>query len=480
MTFAEILFSISGYIVHSGAGRLLTPQDYGRYGLIVTLSIMIVTLIGNGIPISMSKYLSEFHEAKPGLVPVIKRKALLLQLILIGLVMSLFFFATPLISSALGDETLTPLLRISIFILPMYAIDTFYFYYFTGIHRFRFQAALKILRSVLRVTMIIGMIWLWKLEGAIAGYIAVPLLVFLAAWAYDYFKVSREFPSHDKTLDFDWMRLLNYAWPITLFMIFYEILISLDLYFVKAILGDDYQTGIYNSALTVARIPYYLFYALNIILLPSISKSTSQNDHARTRQLLSQSLRFMIMTLLPVIVLMAVYAEPLIGFIYGSQYLGAAPSLQILVFGMGFLTIFYMLSFVLSGAGLVRIPMWTALFGMWLNAILNLYLIREYGILGAAIATSISSVVILVSTFMYTSKRLINDFLDFKSLSRMLLASILLYFASFLFPADNLLFIVWSALLTFLYFVLLYVLRETTPDDLKMIKELFQKKKKEA
>jgi len=177
---------------------------------------------------------------------------------------------------------------------------------------------------------------------------------------------------------------------------------------------------------------------------------------------------------------MAVYAEPLIGFIYGSQYLGAAPSLQILVFGMGFLTIFYMLSFVLSGAGLVRIPMWTALFGMWLNAILNLYLIREYGILGAAIATSISSVVILVSTFMYTSKRLINDFLDFKSLSRMLLASILLYFASFLFPADNLLFIVWSALLTFLYFVLLYVLRETTPDDLKMIKELFQKKKKEA
>jgi O-antigen/teichoic acid export membrane protein len=50
LTVSEIIFNIAGYVIQSAVGRILGPADYGRYSLIVTLTTMIIILIGNGIP----------------------------------------------------------------------------------------------------------------------------------------------------------------------------------------------------------------------------------------------------------------------------------------------------------------------------------------------------------------------------------------------------------------------------------------------
>lgn len=478
LTLSEILFNLSGYIVHSGAGRLLSPADYGRYGLIVTLSIVVVTLLGNGIPIAMSKYVSEYWKTKPEMVSIIKRQGLILQMIVIGLITASFYAVTPFISSLLNDQTLTPLFRISVFILPAYALDTYYFYYFTGIHRFNFQSILKIVRSLLRVTLIIGFIYLWRIEGAIAGYIFVPLLVFLVALFYDLFKTSKEYPQpKDENIDFDWRKLMSYAWPVTLFMIFYEVLISLDLYFIKGILHDDYQTGIYNSALMIARIPYYLFYAMTVILLPSISQTTSANDFKKAQEILTQALRFMMIVLIPVVILIAVYAGPTINFIFGAQYLDGIASLQVLSFGIGFLSIFYVLSFALNGAGLAKLPMFIAFMGMVLNAILNYYMINSFGIVGSAIATSISSFLVMIISVYYCHK-IFQKIFEWTILFKMALGGALLYVFSMIFPPHNILFILWGVILTAAYLAILYALKVIDKNDLDLIKAMVSRKKR--
>lgn len=477
LIIAEVLFNLSGYAVHAGAGRLLTPSDYGRYGLIVSFTIMVITLIGNGIPIAMSKYLSEIHETKPEMVPVIKKTGLILQLIVIGAISLIFYLITPAISYVLGDATLTPLFRLSVFILPAYAIDSFYFYYLTGVHQFNFQSVLKILRSLLRVTVIIGMIFLFRLNGSIAGYIAVPFLVFLAAWAADAFWISKKFPKLGRKLSFNWRKMLKYAWPVTLFMVFYQALISLDMYFVKAITHSDYLAGIYNSAFLIGQIPYFLFYALTIILLPSISESTSQNNMDKARNIITQALRIMIMLLVPIVILLNTYAGSVIKFIYGARYLSGTLSLQILAFGIGCLTVFYILSFALNGAGKNRVPMWIAGGGMVLNAILNYFLIKKYGIVGSAIATSITSLVVMFIAVIY-SHNYFKGILNAKSLLKMALAGLFIYILSLYLTSQNLIFFVWSALLILAYFAALYLLGEISEDDLQVVKNIVQIKKK--
>lgn len=476
LTIAEVLFNLSGYVVHSVAGRLLTPSDYGRYGIIVSLTIMVITLIGNGIPISMSKYLSEIHETQPEMVPVIKRTGFILQLIVMVGISAVFYLITPLISQLLGDPTLTPLFRLSTLILPAYAIDSFFFYYLTGIHEFNLQSGLKILRSFARVALIVSLVMLFGLNGSISVYIFAPTVVFLAAWIADIFWISKKFPKPDKKLSFDWRKLLFYAWPVTLFMFFYQILISLDMYFVKAITHSDLLAGLYNSAFLIGQIPYFLFYALTIILLPSVSESTAQNDVAKTRNIVTQSLRIMIMLLVPIVILLNTYASSVIKFIYGAKYLQATYPLQILAFGIGCLTVFYILSFALNGAGKNKIPMWIAGGGMILNAILNYVLVKKYGIVGSASATSITSLVVMLIAVTY-SHRYFKGILSAASLLKMALAGIFIYVLSLYLTSQNLIFFVWSVLLVLAYFAALYLLGEISGSDLEVVKSIVKIKK---
>jgi len=78
---AELSFYVSGFIVQAAAGHILGPARYGVFGLIVTLTILIASLIGNGIPIAMSKFISAELSKKPEIIPAIKRKAAISQFI---------------------------------------------------------------------------------------------------------------------------------------------------------------------------------------------------------------------------------------------------------------------------------------------------------------------------------------------------------------------------------------------------------------
>jgi O-antigen/teichoic acid export membrane protein len=222
-------------------GRILGPADYGRYGLVVTLTTMVIILIGNGIPTAMAKYISEIFETNPRLVLEIKRKAVFLQTLLIGAITLIFFFSAPLIASLLGDPTLTPLFRLSTFIIPAFALASFYFSYYTGLHKFNVQSILKTLRSLLKIAAIVGLAWAFKVPGSILGYALAAFSVFLIAFVLDQVKYTPELQKAAQGQNlalkstFETTKLLHYAWQIILFFLAYELLISIDLYLVKAL-----------------------------------------------------------------------------------------------------------------------------------------------------------------------------------------------------------------------------------------------------
>lgn len=475
VTLSEVIYNLSAYIIHSGMGRILGPAEYGRYGLVITLTTMVVVLIGQGVPTAMAKYLGEIYDTRLGLIPVIKRQTAKIQLILIGITTLIFFVSSPIIAYALRDPSLTNLFRISSLVIPAFALASFYFYYYTGLHQFSTQAWLKTSRSFFRLFFILGLAWLLKskehaLEGAIIGYILAPLLIFFEASLLDKFKKIKPEGT------FDWRKLLHYAWPMTLFLIAYEFLITIDLYLVKGILRDDNLTGLYNGAITVGRIPYFLFYALTIIILPTVSKSTSSENHSETKKLISQSLRLMVMFLAPIAILMSVYSAQILWIFYGKPFVGAADPMSILMSGIAFLTIFYVMAFALNGAGRVKAPMTIAFIGLAMNIVLSYFFIHAYGILGAAIATSITSGIVMILVLVY-SYNFFGYLFKFSSFLKIILASAILYFVSRLFPGGHYIFIFWSAILFAIYIFLLYVFGEFGSRELEIARQLLKKKK---
>lgn len=483
LVISEIIFNLSGYVIHSFVGRILGPADYGRYGLVVTLTTMVIILIGNGIPTAMAKYISEVFETNPRMVLVIKHKAIMLQSILIGAITLIFFFSAPFISYVLGDQSLTPLFRISTIIIPAFAAASFYFSYYTGLHKFNVQSILKTLRSILKVLAIVGLAYTFRVPGSIVGYALAAFSVFLIAFSLDKLKYTKELKLAAKQQNlsssshFESQKLLNYAWQIIIFFLAYELLISIDLYMVKGMLHSDYLTGIYNASLTVGRIPYYIFYALTIMLLPVISKSTAENNHDETNKIISQSFRLMTILLVPSVILMSHFARPIIEIFFSSKYADAVYPMSILVYGVGFLTIFYVMSFVLNGAGKTKIPMLISIFGFILNAALNYILIKQYFLAGSAAATTITSFIIMLIMLFYV-QRDFGKIMKIESFLKIVFAGVVTYFAASFFSEGEIIFILWSIILFILYLAVLFVLGEIGQNDIAYLKKIISKKKK--
>lgn len=479
LTFSEIIFNIAGYIIQSAVGRILGPADYGRYSLVVTLTTMVIILIGNGIPTAMSKYLAEIFESAPEKILGIKHQAIRLQVILMSSVTILFFLAAPLIARALHDPSLTPLFHLSSLIIPAFAAASFYFYYYTGLHFFRLQATLKMIRSFGRMLFIISFAYFFGVHGAVSGYIAAPLFVFMIALIADILITHRYFPhvkqSKNKIVAFSGKTILAYAGPLTLFLLFYECILTFDLYFIKSLLRSDYLTGIYNAAITAGRIPYYLFYALTIILLPAISKTTAERDTKETENLVNKALRLMVFLLFPLVTFLILYTPQVLHLFYGSQYAAAERPMQIYALGVGFLTIFYVLSFALNGAGLVKIPMKLAFFGFLGMIVLNFLLIPQWLLIGAALSTTIISIAVTIAILIAT-KRHFRVQISPRTLLVSLGGVLLLSAFSRILPHGSYSFLFSGTLLIFLYFVLLRFAGELTNDDLTPFTQFFKKK----
>lgn len=485
VTVSEIIFNLSGFIIHSILGRVLGPADYGRYGIVITLTTMIIVLIGNGVPTAMAKYISEYFETDPKMVLKIKKQAIILQAIIIGAITILFYFSAGLIAKLLGDATLAPLFRFSTLIIPGFAGASFYFSYYTGLHKFNTQATLKTVRSIFRIGFVVGLALIFGLKGSIAGYIIAPFSVFVIAFLIDRFKINPElkkqsvestFTSTLPKIDFAWQKLLNYAWQVVAFFLAYELLISIDLYLVKALLKDDALTGVYNAALTVGRIPYYIFYAMTVFLLPMVSKSSANNNNTETQKILAQALRIILVFLVPMVILLSIFAKPTLELLYGANYTGGALAMSVLVFGVGFLTLFYVLSFAMNGAGKTKTSMAIATLGVIVNTTLNYFLILRYGIVGSALATTLTSFLVMTLMLFY----LLRDFgvaFKLKSVLRVALAGFHIYIFSLLVPLPSQLFIVESILLLLIYFGFLWIFREIKKEDVAILQNILARKK---
>lgn len=473
LIIAELVFNLSGYIIHSVLGRSLGPADYGRYGLIITFSTAVVVLIGRGVPVAMSKYLSEVRKQDAGTILSVRRTSAIVQTILVGGVTLLYFLLAPVFAKLLNDPSLTELFRLSSLIIPAFALASFYVYYFNGLHFFNSQSLIKFYRGISKTIFIIALALFFKLPGAIIGHVFAPFSVFMLAFWLDPYKKSK--PSKKPYVS--WKKLLQFAWPITVFMIFYEVMISIDLFLVKALLRDDAVTGFYNAALTVGRIPFYAFYFLTIILLPKISESTSSKDASQTNEVMRSSMKFLFILLIPSVTLLSLFAESITRFFYGAAYTPAAQPLSLLSFGLGFLTVFYVLAFVLNGAGKNKLPMMLSIIGALMNGVLGFFLIKEFGVMGAAFTVGITSLILTIFIVWYSNIK-VSRFFSWKSIALYSLFSALLYFAgNALLPQGRFIFILWSIILLAIYFALLYVIGEIKKSDLRFFWNSLRKKK---
>ena len=482
LMIAQLTITLSGYLIHIGLARYFGPEVYGQFGIILSLILITKTIFLTGTNRAVSKFISEDQEN----AAAIMKAGYKLQLLLISIVLLIYLVFSERIAGLFHQPELKNTILISsLVVLPLgiYIIATKG--YLNGIRSFRLQAFLEAGHSILKVFFALILVWLGLgLTGAVMAYVLAPLITFFMAMKL--IKINKN------QGNFKIKKLFMFALPTTLFYATITLTTDLGLLMVQNILNDIRLTGFYTSAATIAKLSFTIFTALPMTMLPSISSATAANNQNLVKKYINQSFRYSLLVLLPIGAIISSLSQEILELLYSSNYISAAPTLSILVFGFIGFSLFMTISSFMSGAGKPQHAFWFSAVLLILAVILYKLLIQNYGLNGAAMTILITGLAGVAAGIIYVKRKFDTNLL--KSKWKIFFASAIVYLAAKSLNFKHLS-LIWTSLnfetlsligksfliisiiglLNVIYLLILYLLKGIETEDIKLIKSVFGK-----
>lgn len=455
LSLAQAVVLLLGYVTHLWIGRILGPAPYGIYGIVLSVQTIFGLLITLGVPAAVSRFVAQHEDsAQP-----ILRKALGVQTVVAITVALITLAISPLLSRLLGDNALLPYLA---FVAPIIFFQAFYpvfVQFLSGLHRFHKQASLTTLYAIAKLAAAIGLIYTFHLYGALAGFALGGIIAAIIGWWW-----TRSVGG-SKQYTLPTKELLSFAGAYVFMMVGLQVLMSLDLFMVKAILKDDVAAGYYNAAVTLSRIPYFLLQGLSFILLPSVSALTKPGEsHDKAAAFIRDTLRYLIAIIVPSVALAATTSRELVTLFFSKEFLAAGPILTVLIIGLGALAFYLLMANIVAGAGKPKVAFGITLIMIAVSAVIGAIAIPKMGLYGAAWQTTIASLIGCAALAVYTF-RSFRIPVPTRSTINILVASAVTVAPTYLWKVSGLLLPIQYIVLFILYGLCLLILGEITKAD---------------
>ncbi|MEC9488151.1 MAG: polysaccharide biosynthesis protein [Halanaerobium sp.] len=446
LTAAGLISRVMGFVAKVIISRILGSEGMGLFSMSYSIYVFLLVISRSGIPVALAKLVSErLALGEEDDAFEIFRVARLLSLIF-GLIFSILMIivARPFISwrnldprSYLAVVGIAP----AIFFVSLIAV---FRGFFQGWQNMKPTALSQVVEQLIRImTMILLVLLLIPMGleygalgaafGAVTGAIA-GLLVLLRIYYKQ--KVNLSFkkllPGRKERFWEISKRIFDLGWPVTFAALVYPLMRFVDLAIVPErleVAGFSNSTALFGNldmAMTLVNFPTIFTVALAASLVPAISESYSL---ARGQEIFRKTTTAIKMTLLiglPAGLGLLILAKPLAMVIFAIPEV-AAP-LQVLAFGVLFISLQQTTSAILQGMGKTLIPARNLFLGAVLNGIINYTLtaLPQFGIRGAALGT-ITGFFIAASLNMITIVRSIEGRLAWPRIAGMpLLASLIM------------------------------------------------------
>lgn len=164
------------------------------------------------------------------------------------------------------------------------------------------------------------------------------------------------------------------------------------------------QIGVYSIALSLALFVPLFPGAISGIFSPIITGMYGKGDKEGMGRMAKTAVRWNIFLLAPITTVMIIFAEDIMQMLYGAAYAGGAFVLAVFSAGVFLRQLATVQGTVLEAMRMVRVEFYVAITSVVLNLALNWLLIPEYGMDGAAVASSVSLVAAMVLIMAFCRK----------------------------------------------------------------------------
>ncbi|OKP86977.1 polysaccharide biosynthesis protein [Paenibacillus sp. P32E] len=425
LSAAAILSKLIGTLQKIPLQNLGGDAVFGIYNTVYPLYTMLVTVAMLGLPSAVSKFVAE---ASAGREEQEGRRILRLSAVLTGVsgvVIGILVYAgAPLLSAWVGNSHITPALRASAWGLAVVPLMAALRGYFQGLHNMVPTAVSQVAEQSVRVAVMIALllyltsihaeasgIAAGALLGSAGGGVAGLLIMLLylrghhrrqaepglaatsevmaeTSWTQEQRTAAPASPkSSTRTL-----QLLAYGLPVMLGALAVPLIGLVDVFTVPRLLSSGgseasamAQFGIYNRGLPLVQIVTMLATSLSVVFIPALAEAKYRGDLGLIQTRVSLSLRWFWLLGLAASAGLAVLAEPINVALYGDA--SGSSTMTWLAFTAAGGTVSIISAALLQGLGAVRAPALHLLAAALLKAALNLLLVPQQGITGAAIAS---------------------------------------------------------------------------------------------
>lgn len=393
LTFAWSVVVFAGYILRIWLARYFGPSIYGIYGLIITILFWFEVFVNNGIPYAVSKF-----------VPSNKNNAYRIfwtggrmQCVIAVMIFLIAFFSAPFIARIYHDPALANYLRLASMDILIYGFYHLSASFQNGLQEFRNQAVIYISYVLTKLVFVIILVSLLdSLYGAIIANIVGSVMGVTVGFIF--LSEKKPKPSY-KTKE-----LIDFAKYVVFYFIVISLLLSLDLWIVNYYLSNA-ESGDYFAAAAIAQVPYFVFLGISATLLPALSAELSLGNITKSENIMTDSIKYFLIFSFPLALLFSLYSDNITVFIYSEDFVKAGSILTILVWGIILLSLLYLLTNVINADHRPRTSLIIVFISVLFDFFLNVVLIPQWGVIGAAVSTTVASGLGVIIAFMVVLKK---------------------------------------------------------------------------
>lgn len=473
------IVSILNYLLRLVLARGLTVAEYGLVYAVMALFGVVAIFNNLGQGYSIMKFVSEFAAQRrlARMRDVILSSSIILY-ISAGAIAILAIFLADFLSTAYFHNDLARVLII------LYALATIlgpinYIVpsVFLGFQRMGLKSGYEVTKTILIFGLTALAIFLgFGAVGAIAAYslsFAVLHVFFMPILNFGI--VPRLFAARKIDLG----KVLKFGLPITVAGIASTVFTYTDT-LLLTYFDTLENVGLYQVAVPTSQVLLIFTGVLLNVLMPLVSELWAKKKDGLIQMAVGELYKYVFLAIVPLVIAFEAYPGVIINLLFGGEYIAAAPILQVLALASVFLIINTINGSTLAGIGVPKEYTVVVVWGAAVNLVANLILIPAYGPIGAALATLLSAIVILLLSFRKVSRRIVIR-LPLAVWAKSLVAGGVFFGVMVLFrllPAHqyvkaSLSLVVGGAV----YLALLFILRAITLDEVRgMVKRILAQK----
>lgn len=405
--------SIAHLLLRITLGRELGPSGLGLYTLIFTIYMFGTQFASFGIETALTKYVAEYKDDSLKINKYISSGVLgsLISGLMIGILLYMFsnFISTKIFSSL----EMISLLKVTAFCFPFIAMQKAVQGVLNGFRNMKSFAYLNIVQNILIVTLSVFLVLSLKMgvEGAIIGLVIPTTVVGILSLIY----VKNNLVFYPEMLKEILKDLSWFGFYVVLANSIGVINTQIDSLMIGHFM-EETDVGYYAIAAIFMQGITLIPNAVQRITTPAIATYYGKNDYYSIEKLIKNTMLKVFAATLFISICLAIFGKVIIITLF-RDFLPAYIPMLILLIGYSIYSALISVGGALSSVGKVKMIFKISIFCTLINALLNIILIPQYGLIGASIATSIS--LILTSLIhMYCIRRYILNTRDSKVLRK--------------------------------------------------------------